>query len=148
MTETQRGQILDELKWRGALNQLTDEAGLRKLTEEKAVSVYCGTDPTGDSLHVGHLIPFMILKRFQLMGHRPVILIGGGTGSIGDPSGRNSERVLQTMGDHCDEQEEIDGADGESVWNRRFSNRGQLRLAFQNFHARLFTGLRQVVLGE
>ncbi len=66
MTETQRGQILDELKWRGALNQLTDEAGLRKLTEEKSVSVYCGTDPTGDSLHVGHLIPFMILKRFQL----------------------------------------------------------------------------------
>ena len=97
MTETQQGQILDELKWRGALNQLTDESGLRKLTEEKAVSVYCGTDPTGDSLHVGHLIPFMILKRFQLMGHRPVILIGGGTGSIGDPSGRNSERVLQTM---------------------------------------------------
>lgn len=97
MTEIQRGKILDELKWRGALNQLTDEDGLRKLTQEKAVSVYCGTDPTGDSLHVGHLIPFMILKRFQLMGHRPVIVIGGGTGSIGDPSGRNSERVLQTM---------------------------------------------------
>lgn len=94
---TDRGKILDELKWRGALNQLTDEDGLRKLTEEKAVSVYCGTDPTGDSLHVGHLIPFMILKRFQLLGHRPVIVIGGGTGSIGDPSGRNSERVLQTM---------------------------------------------------
>lgn len=82
MTETQQGQILDELKWRGALNQLTDEAGLRKLTEEKAVSVYCGTDPTGDSLHVGHLIPFMILKRFQLMGHRPVILIGGDRKSV------------------------------------------------------------------
>ncbi|MDM7529711.1 Tyrosine--tRNA ligase 1 [Lacticaseibacillus paracasei] len=94
---TDRGKILDELKWRGALNQLTDEDGLRKLTKEKAVSVYCGTDPTGDSLHVGHLIPFMILKRFQLLGHHPVIVIGGGTGSIGDPSGRNSERVLQTM---------------------------------------------------
>ncbi len=94
---TDRGKILDELKWRGALNQLTDEDGLRKLTEEKAISVYCGTDPTGDSLHVGHLIPFMILKRFQFLGHRPVIVIGGGTGSIGDPSGRNSERVLQTM---------------------------------------------------
>ncbi|WP_461225879.1 tyrosine--tRNA ligase [Lacticaseibacillus suihuaensis] len=89
--------ILDELAWRGALNQMTDEAGLRKLTEEKHVGIYAGTDPTGDSLHVGHLIPFMILKRFQLMGHKPVILIGGGTGSIGDPSGRNSERVLQTM---------------------------------------------------
>ncbi|WP_125703822.1 tyrosine--tRNA ligase [Lacticaseibacillus daqingensis] len=89
--------ILDELAWRGALNQLTDEEGLRKLTTEKHVGIYVGTDPTGDSLHVGHLIPFMMLKRFQLMGHKPVILIGGGTGSIGDPSGRNSERVLQTM---------------------------------------------------
>lgn len=89
--------ILDELAWRGALNQLTDEEGLRKLTAEKHVGIYVGTDPTGDSLHVGHLIPFMMLKRFQLMGHKPVILIGGGTGSIGDPSGRNSERVLQTM---------------------------------------------------
>lgn len=89
--------ILDELKWRGALNQITDEDGLRKLTAEKEVGIYVGTDPTGDSLHVGHLIPFMMLKRFQLMGHKPVIVIGGGTGSIGDPSGRNSERVLQTM---------------------------------------------------
>ncbi|MFD1483819.1 tyrosine--tRNA ligase [Lacticaseibacillus baoqingensis] len=89
--------ILDELAWRGALNQITDEAGLRKLTDEKQVGIYVGTDPTGDSLHVGHLIPFMMLKRFQLMGHKPVILIGGGTGSIGDPSGRNSERILQTM---------------------------------------------------
>ncbi|WP_390406130.1 tyrosine--tRNA ligase [Lacticaseibacillus jixiensis] len=89
--------ILDELAWRGALNQLTDEEGLRKLTSEKHVGIYVGTDPTGDSLHVGHLIPFMMLKRFQLMGHKPVIVIGGGTGSIGDPSGRNSERVLQTM---------------------------------------------------
>ncbi len=89
--------ILDELAWRGALNQLTDEEGLRKLTTDKKVGIYVGTDPTGDSLHVGHLIPFMMLKRFQLMGHKPVILIGGATGSIGDPSGRNSERVLQTM---------------------------------------------------
>lgn len=89
--------IIDELAWRGALNQMTDEEGLRKATTDKKISLYAGTDPTGDSLHVGHLIPFMILKRFQLMGHHPFILIGGGTGSIGDPSGRNSERVLQTM---------------------------------------------------
>jgi tyrosyl-tRNA synthetase len=89
--------IIDELDWRGALNQMTDEDGLRKLTTDKKISLYAGTDPTGDSLHVGHLIPFMILKRFQLMGHHPVILIGGGTGAIGDPSGRNSERVLQGM---------------------------------------------------
>lgn len=89
--------ILDELHWRGAINQQTDEEGLKELTKEKQIALYCGIDPSGDSMHVGHLIPFMILKRFQLAGHKPVILIGGGTGSIGDPSGRNSERVLQTM---------------------------------------------------
>ena len=88
--------IIDDLEWRGAINQMTDEEGLRALTNEKAVSLYCGVDPTGDSMHIGHLIPFMILRRFQLAGHKPVILIGGATGSIGDPSGRTSERVLQT----------------------------------------------------
>lgn len=88
--------IIDDLMWRGAINQITDEEGLRQLTQEKAVSLYCGVDPTGDSMHIGHLIPFMILRRFQLAGHRPVIVIGGATGSIGDPSGRTSERVLQT----------------------------------------------------
>ena len=88
--------IIDDLMWRGAINQMTDEEGLRQLTQEKAVSLYCGVDPTGDSMHIGHLIPFMILRRFQLSGHRPVIVIGGATGSIGDPSGRTSERVLQT----------------------------------------------------
>ena len=89
--------IIDELEWRDAINQQTDEEGLRKLTKEKAVSLYCGVDPTGDSMHIGHLIPFMVLKRFQLAGHRPVILIGGATGTIGDPSGRSSERNLQTL---------------------------------------------------
>ena len=89
--------IIDDLEWRGAINQMTDEEGLRALTSEKAVSLYCGVDPTGDSMHIGHLIPFMILRRFQLAGHKPVILIGGATGSIGDPSGRTSERVLQSM---------------------------------------------------
>lgn len=88
--------IIDDLMWRGAINQMTDEEGLRQLTQEKSVSLYCGVDPTGDSMHIGHLIPFMILRRFQLAGHRPVIVIGGATGSIGDPSGRTSERVLQT----------------------------------------------------
>ncbi|KIS04264.1 tyrosine--tRNA ligase [Paucilactobacillus wasatchensis] len=89
--------IIDELQWRGAVNQTTDEEDLRKLTDEKKIGLYCGVDPTGDSLHIGHLIPFMMLKRFQLQGHHPVIVIGGGTGAIGDPSGKNSERVLQTM---------------------------------------------------
>lgn len=89
--------IIDELAWRGAINQQTDEEGLRELTGEKSISLYCGVDPTGDSMHIGHLIPFMMLKRFQLAGHRPVILIGGATGTIGDPSGRQSERSLQTL---------------------------------------------------
>lgn len=89
--------IIDELVWRGAINQMSDEEGLRKKVEEKSIGVYCGVDPTGDSLHIGHLIPFMMLKRFQMAGHRAHIIIGGGTGSIGDPSGRSSERVLQTM---------------------------------------------------
>lgn len=89
--------ILDELKWRGAINQQTDEEGLTALVKEKSVGLYVGIDPTGDSMHIGHLIPFMILKRFQLAGHRPYIIIGGGTGSIGDPSGKKSERVLQSM---------------------------------------------------
>lgn len=88
--------IFEDLKWRGAINQLTDENGLKELLNEKKVGMYAGIDPTADSMHIGHLIPFMILKRFQLAGHKPVILIGGATGSIGDPSGRNSERVLQT----------------------------------------------------
>lgn len=89
--------IIDELEWRGAINQQTDEEGLRKLVDEESIALYCGIDPTGDSMHIGHLIPFMILKRFQLAGHQPVVLIGGGTGSIGDPSGRTSERSLQSM---------------------------------------------------
>lgn len=89
--------IIDELEWRGAINQQTDEEGLKELTENKKIALYCGVDPTGDSMHIGHLIPFIILKRFQMAGHKPVILIGGGTGSIGDPSGRNTERQLQTF---------------------------------------------------
>lgn len=89
--------IVDELEWRGAINQQTDAEGLHKITSEKSISLYCGVDPTGDSMHIGHLIPFMMMKRFQLAGHRPVILIGGATGTIGDPSGRTTERTLQTM---------------------------------------------------
>lgn len=89
--------IIEELEWRGAINQQTDEEGLKKLTDKESIALYCGVDPTGDSLHIGHLIPFIILKRFQLAGHKPVILIGGATGAIGDPSGRTAERQLQSM---------------------------------------------------
>lgn len=89
--------IIDELLWRDAINQQTDAEGLQALVSEKKISLYCGVDPTGDSMHIGHLIPFMMLKRFQLAGHHPYIVIGGATGSIGDPSGRTSERQLQSM---------------------------------------------------
>lgn len=90
--------IMDELAWRGTINQQTDAAGLKDYVTNHQIALYCGVDPTGDSLHVGHLVTFMILKRFQLQGHKPVIVIGGATGSIGDPSGKKSERVLQSMG--------------------------------------------------
>ncbi|HHQ0629225.1 TPA: tyrosine--tRNA ligase [Listeria monocytogenes] len=89
--------IIDELEWRGAIYQQTDEEGLRKWVEEKQISLYCGIDPSGDSMHIGHLIPFMILRRFQNAGHRPIILVGGATGTIGDPSGKKEERKLQSM---------------------------------------------------
>ncbi|CAI2628688.1 tyrosine--tRNA ligase [Apilactobacillus apinorum] len=89
--------IIDDLQWRGAINQQTDADGLKKEVNEKKFGLYAGIDPTGDSMHVGHLIPFMILKRFQLAGFKPVILIGGATGSIGDPSGKKAERKLQSM---------------------------------------------------
>lgn len=88
--------IIEDLEWRGAINQQTDAEGLTKLIEKKSIGLYCGIDATGASMHIGHLIPFMILKRFQLAGHKPVILIGAATGSIGDPSGKSEERVLQS----------------------------------------------------
>ncbi len=89
--------ILEDLKWRGAINQETDHDGMNELVNSKSVGIYVGIDTTGDSMHVGHLIPFMILKRFQLHGHHPVIVIGAATGSIGDPSGKKSERKLLDM---------------------------------------------------
>ncbi|WP_425377846.1 tyrosine--tRNA ligase [Spiroplasma endosymbiont of Polydrusus pterygomalis] len=85
--------ILEELKWRGLLKQVTNETKLVKAQELKK-GVYCGFDPTGDSLHVGHLIQIMLLKRFEMFGFQPIAIIGGGTGMIGDPSGKKAERVL------------------------------------------------------
>ena len=90
--------ILEDLQWRQAIQQVSDETNFKRLLASgKKISLYCGVDPTGDSLHIGHLIPFIMLKRFQQAGHHPYIVIGGGTGSIGDPSGRKTERQLQTM---------------------------------------------------
>jgi tyrosyl-tRNA synthetase len=86
--------LLQDLQWRGLINQVTDEEGLRKLLEEEKVTLYCGFDPTADSLHIGSLLPILTLRRFQLAGHRPIALVGGATGLIGDPSGKKSERTL------------------------------------------------------
>ncbi|PKR79302.1 tyrosine--tRNA ligase [Halalkalibacillus sediminis] len=86
--------LIDDLKSRGLVHQVTDEEGLEKHLANDRVALYCGFDPTADSLHIGHLLPVLMLKRFQEAGHRPIALVGGGTGLIGDPSGRNEERQL------------------------------------------------------
>lgn len=80
--------LLEDLQYRGLINQITDEEGLKKLLAEESVKLYCGFDPTADSLHIGHLLPILILRRFQLAGHKPIALVGGATGLIGDPSGK------------------------------------------------------------
>jgi len=88
--------ILDELCWRGLIHQLTDEIGLAKLLAESPQTVYIGFDPTASSLHVGSMMQLMMLRRFQRAGHRPIALVGGATGMIGDPSGKSEERNLLT----------------------------------------------------
>ncbi|GEL08067.1 tyrosine--tRNA ligase [Salisediminibacterium halotolerans] len=86
--------LLEDLQFRGLMNQVTDESGLEKLLETEQVKLYCGFDPTGDSLHIGHLLTILTLRRFQIAGHKPYPLVGGATGLIGDPSGKSSERTL------------------------------------------------------
>lgn len=89
-------KLMEDLKWRGLLYQQTDEAGLEELLNKEKISLYCGVDPTADSMHIGHIVPLLTLRRFQMHGHRPILLVGGATGMIGDPSGRSEERQLQT----------------------------------------------------
>ena len=88
--------IFDELKERGLVFQTTDEDALRKALAEGNVSFYSGYDPTADSLHLGHLVPILVMKHLQLAGHKPYALVGGATGLIGDPSFKDTERSLQT----------------------------------------------------
>jgi len=88
--------LLDELHWRGLYADCTDLAALTKRLAEGPTTLYCGFDPTADSLHVGNLVPLLALRRFQLFGHHPIALAGGATGMVGDPSGKSSERNLQT----------------------------------------------------
>jgi tyrosyl-tRNA synthetase len=82
--------------WRGLISDCTDPAQLQERLGKKPIVLYCGFDPTAESLHVGNLVPLLALRRFQLFGHHPIALAGGATGLIGDPSGRTAERQLLT----------------------------------------------------
>ena len=88
-----RENLIEEFSWRGLIAQVSNEEKLVDHLEQPR-SVYCGFDPTADSLHIGSLVPLLALKRFQLAGHRPVLLLGGATGLVGDPAGRDDERSL------------------------------------------------------
>lgn len=97
--------VIDTLKERGFLYQMTDEEATRKKMEEGPQTFYIGFDPTADSLHVGHLLPVMGMRWLQKAGHRPIALVGGGTGMIGDPTGRTTARKVLTVEDidhNCD----------------------------------------------
>src|SRR5690349_21628164 len=102
--------VLDELEWRGLIAQSTDRDALAEHLADGPVTTYSGFDPTAPSLHAGHLIPLLTLRRFQQAGHRPIVLAGGATGMIGDPRDVG-ERTLQT-------------ADTVADWSNRI--RGQL----------------------
>ncbi|KLT72924.1 tyrosyl-tRNA synthetase [Neisseria arctica] len=89
--------VIQDLQARGLIAQTTDIEALEALLNEQKISLYCGFDPTADSLHIGHLLPVLALRRFQLAGHTPVALVGGATGMIGDPSFKAVERSLNTL---------------------------------------------------
>lgn len=106
--------LLDELRWRGLIHQCTDESGLAKLLDSGPQMVYIGFDPTASSLHVGSMMQLMMLRRFQRAGHRPIALVGGATGMIGDPSGKSEERNLLTA------EQLQENVDGVAAQMRRF----------------------------
>src|SRR5947199_3481702 len=88
--------ILEELEGRGLIADCTDRNELNKRAGSSRITLYCGFDPSAESLHVGNLVPLLALRRFQLSGHHPIAVAGGATGLIGDPSGRTAERQLLT----------------------------------------------------
>ncbi len=98
MTDTKAGTIdlIDELTWRGLLKDCTDEQGLRDHLKSGTRKIYAGFDPTADSLTIGNLVPIMLLAHVKRAGHTPVVVMGGGTGLIGDPSGKSAERMMMT----------------------------------------------------
>ncbi len=91
--------LLSDLRWRGLIHQTTDDAGIEAWLEERPRTVYAGFDPTADSLHVGSLLGLIVLRRFQQAGHKPIAVVGGATGMIGDPSGKSAERNLLSKED-------------------------------------------------
>ena len=129
-------ELLDELHWRGLIHQCTDEQGLGKLLDLGPQTVYIGFDPTADSLHVGSMMQLMTLRRFQQAGHRPIALVGGATGMIGDPSGKSEERNLLSA-----EQLQAN-VDGVAEQMRRFldfeGGRGALLLNNFSWDGKLF----------
>ena len=104
--EEKKMTLLEELKWRELLYDVTDEE-LETKMEEDTLTFYVGADPTAGSLHVGHLISYLVSKRLQDKGHHPILVIGGGTGLIGDPSGRSTERQLLTLEESLDNAKKI-----------------------------------------
>ncbi|WHL24755.1 MAG: tyrosine--tRNA ligase [Candidatus Blochmannia vicinus] len=89
--------IIQYLYERNLIAQITDKKSLIEILKSKSITLYCGFDPTSDSLHIGHLVPLLCLRQFQIFGHRPIILIGGGTGLIGDPSFKKSNRNINLI---------------------------------------------------
>src|SRR5439155_23500850 len=106
--ETVSEHILDELSWRGLIAQSTDLEALRRDLDDGPVTVYAGFDPTGPSLHAGHMVPLLALRRFQRAGHRPIVLAGGATGMVGDPR-EVGERSLNEADTVADWTEKIRG---------------------------------------
>jgi tyrosyl-tRNA synthetase len=113
-TSPRPASVLDELEWRGLIAQTTDETALAAALARPPLTVYAGFDPTARSLHAGNLVPLLTLRRLQQAGHRPIVIAGGATGLIGDPSGRSSERTMLTQDEVRSNVERI------SVQLRRF----------------------------
>ncbi|HJC58080.1 MAG TPA: tyrosine--tRNA ligase [Candidatus Eisenbergiella intestinipullorum] len=116
-------QVFEELRARGLLAQLTDEEEIREMVNAGKATFYIGFDPTADSLHVGHFMALCLMKRLQMAGNKPIALLGGGTGMIGDPSGRSDMRTMmtkETIDHNCDcfkkqMSKFIDFSDGKAI---------------------------------
>ena len=124
----------DELKARGLIAQVTNEEEVSRLVNEGKATFYIGFDPTADSLHVGHFMALCLMKRLQMAGNQPIALVGGGTGMIGDPSGRTDMRSMMTI-------EQIDS-------NCESFNGKQCRLASELELHRVYSRHRSPFLGQ